>query len=58
MRSGVNIDCKYVVRMKKVMEIEELPYPRRRLTRPDKKLFDCDGSILPLITVSCEERIQ
>lgn len=40
------------------MEIEKLPSPRRRMLRPNKKLLDCDGSILPLVTVSCEEGIQ
>ena len=47
MRSGVNIDCKYIIRVSKLMEMTRLP-------RPSKKLIDSDGSILPLITVECE----
>lgn len=47
MRSGVNIDCKYIIRVSKLMRIAELP-------RPTKKLLDSDGTILPLITVETE----
>lgn len=54
MKSGVNIDCGYVVRVKKLMEVENLPPPRRKLHKPNKKLLDCDGSRLPLITITCE----
>lgn len=53
MRSGVNIDCRYVVRVNKLMEIENLPSPRRRLPRPNKR-FDFVERGLPLITVTCE----
>jgi hypothetical protein len=44
MRSGVNIDCNYIIRVKDYM-----PLPR-----PNKRLIDSDGSILPLITVTTE----
>ena len=44
---GYTIDCKYIVRVKDLMKIAELP-------RPTKKLLDSDGTILPLITVECE----
>ena len=47
MRSGVNIDCRYIVRVSKLMENLELP-------RPNKKLLDNDGSSLPLILMECE----
>ena len=47
MKSGVNIDCKYVIRVSKLMKMAELP-------RPTKRLIDSDGSILPLILVECE----
>ena len=47
MKSGVNIDCKYIIRVNKLMENLELP-------RPAKKLLDSDGSKLPLILVECE----
>ena len=48
MKSGVNIDCNYIIRVSKLMRIAELP-------RPSKKLIDSDGTILPLITVVTEE---
>lgn len=47
MKSGVNIDCRYVIRVSKLMENLELP-------RPNKKLVDSDGSKLPIILVECE----
>ena len=47
MKSGVNIDCRYVIRVSKLMKIAELP-------RPTKKIVDCDGSRLPLILVETE----
>ena len=47
MKSGVNIDCKYIIRVSKLMKIVELP-------RPSKRLLDSDGTPLPLITVECE----
>ncbi len=50
MKSGVNIDCKYIIRVNKLMENLELP-------RPAKKLLDSDGTQLPLITITCEEGI-
>ena len=48
MKSGVNIDCNYIIRVSKLMRIAELP-------RPNRKLIDSDGTILPLITVVTEE---
>lgn len=48
MKSGVNIDCNYIIRVSKLMRIAGLP-------RPSKKLIDSDGTILPLITVVTEE---
>ena len=47
MKSGVNIDCNYIVRVNKLMENLELP-------RPSKKITDVDGTRLPLIMVECE----
>lgn len=47
MKSGVNIDCNYIVQVNKLMEKIDLPEPR--LHRPNKKLIDNDGTILPLI---------
>jgi hypothetical protein len=47
MKSGVNIDCNYIIRVSKLMKIAELP-------RPTKKLLDSDGSVLPLILVETE----
>ena len=47
MKSGVNIDCKYIIRVSKLMEMAKLP-------RPKKRLLDIDGTRLPLITVECE----
>ena len=47
MKSGVNIDCTYIVRVKKLMEDIDLP-------RPTKKLMDSEGTRLELITVECE----
>ena len=44
---GYTIDCNYVVRVKDLMKIAELP-------RPTRRLLDCDGSRLPLILVECE----
>ena len=49
MKSGVNIDCNYIVRVSKLMEISSLPKPRKRQTH-----FEFDGEILPIITVSVE----
>ena len=48
MKSGVNIDCRYVVRVKDLMKAAELP-------RPSKRLLDYDGTRLPLITITCED---
>ena len=42
MKSGVNIDCNYMVRVKKLMENVDLPRPRLR--RPNRKLLDSDGT--------------
>ena len=47
MKSGVNIDCKYIIRVSKLMKTAELP-------RPTKKLLDSDGSRLPLVLVETE----
>ena len=44
---GYIIDCDYVVRVCDLMKIAELP-------RPNKRLIDSDGSILPLILVETE----
>ena len=44
---GYTIDCRYIVRVKDLMKIAELP-------RPTRRLLDCDGSRLPLILVECE----
>lgn len=49
MKSGVNIDCRYVIRVSKLMEIANLPRPRKRQTH-----LELDGEILPIITVSAE----
>jgi hypothetical protein len=48
MRSGTNIDCKYIIRVSKLMKMAELP-------RPSKRLLDIDGTRLPLITLECEQ---
>jgi hypothetical protein len=45
---GYTIDCKYVVRVKNLMRIANLPRPRKRL-------LDSDGTRLPLILVECEQ---
>lgn len=47
MKSGVNIDCNYIVRVSKLMENLELP-------RPSKRITDVDGKRLPIILVECE----
>ena len=47
---GFTIDCNYIIRVKELMKIAELP-------RPAKKLLDSDGTQLPLITITCEEGI-
>jgi len=47
MKSGVNIDCNYIVKVKKLMKYYYLPKPRLR--RPNKKILDVDGSRIPLI---------
>ena len=47
MKSGVNIDCNYIIRVSKLMNDIELP-------RPTKKLFDIDGTELPVIMVETE----
>lgn len=47
MKSGVNIDCKYIIRVKDLMDV--------KLPRPSKRLLDCDGTRLPLITITCED---
>lgn len=44
MKSNVNIDCNYIVRVSKLMKTAELP-------RPTKRLVDVDGTRLPLIMV-------
>ena len=46
-RSGVNIDCNYVINVKQLMKRAYLPRPRLR--RPNRKLLDVDGSRIPLI---------
>lgn len=43
---GYTIDCNYIVRVKDLMKIAELP-------RPSRRLLDSDGSRLPLILVEC-----
>ena len=43
--NGVNIDYRYIIRVKDYM-----PLPR-----PEKRLLDSDGSVLPLISISVEE---
>ena len=45
MKSGTNIDCKYPVRVRKLMQIAMLPRPRKRITH-----LKGDGEILPIIT--------
>ena len=50
MKSGVNIDCKYIIRVSKLMEIASLPRPR-------KKLHDTDGTKLPLILLRSGEDV-
>lgn len=47
MKSGVNIDCRYIIRVKDLMDAAKLP-------SPNKRLLDYDGTILPLITITCE----
>ena len=49
MKSGVNIDCNYMINVKKLMRKVQLHEPRLR--RPNRKLLDVDGSRLPLILV-------
>jgi len=49
MRSGVNIDCNYVISVKKLMKKAYLSKPRLR--KPTKKLYDIDGSRIPLIII-------
>ena len=44
---GYVIDCDYLINVKDEMMKLELPKPRRRLK-------DCDGSYLPLISIECE----
>lgn len=46
MKSGTNIDCKYLVRVNKLMRIARLPRPRKRITH-----LKGDGEILPIIAV-------
>ena len=46
MKSGTNIDCKYIVRVRKLMEIAMLPRPRKRITH-----LKGDGEILPIISL-------
>ena len=45
MKSGTNIDCKYIVRVRKLMEIARLPRPRKRTH------LKGDGEILPIVVV-------
>lgn len=45
MKSGVNIDCKYLIRVKKIMETVNLPRPTK------KKFLIGDGEILQIIKV-------
>ena len=47
MKSNINIDCNYIVRVSKLMQNAELP-------RPTKRLVDVDGTRLPLIMVETE----
>lgn len=49
MGSGVNIDCRYVIRVSKLMEIANLPMPRKRQTH-----LEYDGEMIPIVTVECE----
>jgi hypothetical protein len=41
---GYTIDCRYIIRVRDYM-----PLPR-----PNRRLLDSDGSVLPLITVDTE----
>ena len=53
MRSGVNIDCRFIINVKKIMEYTNLPSPRLRRPTP-KALRDSEGTIVPIILVECE----
>ena len=46
MKSGTNIDCKYIIRVRKLMQIAMLPRPRKRITH-----LKGDGEILPIISL-------
>ena len=48
MKSGVNIDCNYVIRVSKLMKIMRLPRPRKKV------FLRGDGEIIPIIMVECE----
>ena len=47
MGSGVNIDCRYVIRVKDLMKLAKLP-------RPTKRIVDEDGNRIPIVTITCE----
>ena len=47
MGSGVNIDCNYIINVKRLMKKAYLEKPRLR--KPKRRLYDADGSQLPLI---------
>lgn len=50
---GYTIDGEYLFPVG--MYMERLLIPRPRLRRPRRKyLTDCDGTVLPLITVVCD----
>ena len=50
-KKQVKIDYNYLVRVSELMEKEELPRPRKRLT-------DVDGSKLPLILLNTSEELN
>ena len=47
--TGYIIDGDYLYQVKNYMTDKD--YPRPQLKRPTKKLFDSDGSRLPIITI-------
>ena len=46
---GYIIDGTYLYQVKNYMQ--DIDYPQPKLKRPNKKLFDIDGSRIPLITI-------
>lgn len=49
MKSGINVDCKYIIRVSKLMENLELPRPKNK-----SKFIVNDREFLPIVTVECE----